>query len=482
MDVKKNIEKLGPVKWKIPRGFRKEMRADCIVYGNDYVMEQVEDDALMQLTNVACLPGVVAPVIGAPDIHFGYGLPMGAVGAFDKEEGVISSGCTGFDINCGIHMIKTNLEADEVRKRIRILIDVLFRNVPCGVGAKGKLRVSREQLDEILTNGARWAMENDYATEEDLERMEENGCMEGADPSKVSDSAMKRGLPQLGTLGAGNHFLEVQAVDEIYDEKIAKAFGIDKKGQTIVMLHCGSRGLGHQVASDYLKIHEDAARKYKIWLPDNQLVCAPANSKEGQDYFAAMKCAVNYAFTNRAVMTAWIRQSFEEVFDMDWEEMDMKTVYDVCHNICKLEKHKVDGKTRELYVHRKGSTRALPAGHPMNPEAYMKTGHPVLIAGSMGTASYILVGSDKSAESFYSTCHGAGRVMSRNEALRTFRGTEVQRKLEATGKAVRSTHPSVLSEEAPEVYKNIDEVIESVHQAGISLKVARLVPLGVAKG
>ncbi len=482
MEIKKSIEKMGPVKWKIPKGFRKEMNADCIVYGNDYVMKQVEEDALLQLTNVACLPGVVAPVIGAPDIHFGYGLPMGAVGAFDKEEGVISSGCTGFDINCGIHMIKTNLEAEEVKKRIRILIDVLFRNVPCGVGAKGKLRVSREQLNEVLVNGAKWALENEYATEEDLERMEENGCMEGADPSKISDSAMKRGLPQLGTLGAGNHFLEVQAVDEIYDQKIAKAFGIDKKGQTIVMLHCGSRGLGHQVASDYLKIHEAATKKYNIWLPDSQLVCAPANSKEGQDYFAAMKCAVNYAFTNRAVMTAWIRQSFEEVFDMDWEEMDMKTIYDVCHNICKLEKHKVDGKTRELYVHRKGATRALPAGHPMNPQSYAKTGHPVLIAGSMGTASYILVGSEKSAESFYSTCHGAGRVMSRNEALKTFRGTEVQRKLEATGKAVRSTHPSVLSEEAPEVYKNIDEVIESVHQAGISLKIARLVPLGVAKG
>jgi len=280
--MKEKIEKISPVKWKIPKSSRKEMKADCIVYGNQFIVDQVEDDALVQLTNVACLPGVVEPVIGAPDIHFGYGLPMGAVGAFDKDEGVISSGCTGFDINCGIRMIKTNLERKEVEKRIRILIDVLFRNVPCGVGAKGKLRVNQEQLNDILVNGAQWALENEYATEEDLERMEENGCMEGADPSKVSDSAMKRGFPQLGTLGAGNHFLEVQAVDEIYDKKTAKAFGIDEPGQVIVMLHCGSRGLGHQVASDYLKIHESAVKKYKIWLPDGQLVCAPTNSKEGQ--------------------------------------------------------------------------------------------------------------------------------------------------------------------------------------------------------
>lgn len=477
------MEKLGPVKWKIPKSFRKEMRADAIVYGNKYIMDQVEDDALNQLTNVACLPGVVNPVIGAPDIHFGYGLPMGAVGAFDKEEGVISAGCTGFDINCGIRMIKTNLEKEEVLKRIRILIDVLFRNVPCGVGAKGKLKLNYSQLDDVLVNGAKWAMENGYATKKDLEHLEENGHMEGADPSKVSDSAKKRGLPQLGTLGAGNHFLEVQAVNQIFDEKTAKAFGLEKPDQVVIMLHCGSRGFGHQVASDYLKIHEKAAKKYNIWLPDRQLVCAPTNSKEGQDYYKAMQCAVNYAFTNRTVMVKWIRDSFEEVFDRSWEEMEMETIYDVCHNICKKEKHKIDGKTRELYVHRKGSTRALPAGHPLNPPSYAKTGHPVLIAGSMGTASYILVGSDKSEESFYSTCHGAGRVMSRHQALRDFHGEQIKKDLMDKQKIyAKSTHGKVLAEEAPGAYKNVDEVIESVHQAGISMKVARMVPLGVAKG
>ena len=483
VEIKSVMEKISPVKWKIPKSYRKEMRVDAIVYGNQYIMDQVEPDALQQLTNVACLPGVVEPVIGAPDIHFGYGLPMGAVGVFDSKEGVISAGCTGFDINCGIRMIKTNLERKDVEKRIKILIDVLFRNVPCGVGAKGKLRLNYNQLDEVLTLGAKWALENGYAVKEDLKHMEENGHMDGADPSKVSDAAKKRGLPQLGTLGAGNHFLEVQAVDEIFDEKTAKAFGLTNPDQVVVMLHCGSRGFGHQVASDYLKIHEQAVKKYNIWLPDRQLVCAPTTSKEGQDYFAAMQCAVNYAFTNRTVMTKWIRDSFEEVFEQSWEDMEMKTIYDVCHNICKLEKHKINGETREVYVHRKGSTRALPPGHPLVPEVYRNVGQPVLIAGSMGTASYILVGTEKSEESFYSTCHGAGRVMSRHQALRTFRGEKVKQDLlDKKNIYAKATHGKVLSEEAPGVYKNIDEVIESVHEAGISMKVARMVPLGVAKG
>ncbi len=481
--MKNQMEKISKVKWKIPKSFRKDMRADCIVYGNDYVMKQVEEDALKQLTNVACLPGIVEPVVGAPDIHFGYGLPMGAVGAFDKEEGIISAGCTGFDINCGIHMIRTNLKKEEVQKRIRILIDVLFRNVPCGVGAKGKLRLNYEQLEDVLTMGAKWALENGYATKEDLEHMEENGHMEGADPSKVSDKAKKRGLPQLGTLGAGNHFLEIQAIDQIFDKRTAKAFGLTEKDQVVIMLHCGSRGFGHQVASDYLKIHEKSSKKYGIKLPDRQLVCAPASSKEGQDYYKAMKCAVNYAFNNRTVMTKWVRDSFEEVFDQKWEDLGMETIYDVCHNICKKEKHKVDGKTRELYVHRKGSTRALPAGHPLNPKKYSSVGHPVLIAGSMGTASHILVGGDRSEESFYSTCHGAGRVMSRHQAIREFFGEKVKKDLMDKQKIyAKSTHGKVLAEEAPGAYKDVDEVIESVHEAGISKKVARMIPLGVAKG
>ena len=481
--MKDKLEKINDVKWRIPKSARKGMNVDAIVYGNKYVMKQVEGDALKQLTNVACLPGIVEPVVGAPDIHFGYGLPMGAVGAFDSEEGIISAGCTGFDINCGIRMIRTNLTKEEVQKRIRILIDVLFRNVPCGVGAKGKLRLDYDQLDEVMTRGAEWAMENGYATKKDLEHLEENGRMKGADPTKVSDKAKKRALPQLGTLGAGNHFLEVQSVSDIFNEKTAKTFGLTDPGQVVIMLHCGSRGFGHQVASDYLKIHSKAAKKYGIKLPDDQLVCAPASSKEGQDYYKAMQCAVNYAFTNRTVMVKWIRDSFEEVFERDWEDMDMQTIYDVCHNICKKEEHKVNGEKRQLYVHRKGSTRALPAGHPLNPKKYSKTGHPVLIAGSMGTSSHILVGGENSSESFHSTCHGAGRVMSRKKAIHSFYGEKVKQELLDKQKIyAKSTHGKVLAEEAPGAYKNVDEVIESVHQAGISKKVARMVPLGVAKG
>lgn len=483
MGIKSQLKRLGPAKWLIQKSVRQGMRVDAVVYGNEKIIKQAEEDAIFQLTNVAMLPGVIEPVVGAPDIHWGYGLPMGAVGAFDEKEGIISSGCTGFDINCGVHMIRTNLTIKEVQPKIKELIDTLFKNVPCGVGAKGKLRLTRDQLDEVLVKGAEWAVENGYAVKEDIEHMEENGRLKGADPSKVSDMAKKRGLPQLGTLGAGNHFLEVQAVDEIYDKETARAFGLTGKGQVVVMLHCGSRGLGHQVASDYLKIHEKAAKKYGIKLPDPQLVCAPANSEEGQAYFKAMKAAANYAFANRTIMTAWIRESFEQVFGKKWRNMEMDTIYDVCHNICKYEEHEVGGKKRKLYVHRKGSTRALPPGHELLPKAYAKVGQPVLIAGSMGTASYILVGTPKSAESFFSTCHGAGRVMSRHRAIKTFRGERVKADLLRTKQIyVRATHGKVIAEEAPGAYKDVDEVIESVSEAGISRKVARMVPLGVAKG
>jgi tRNA-splicing ligase RtcB len=379
-------------------------------------------------------------------------------------------------------LIKTNLDVSFVKPKIRELIDTLFKNVPSGVGATGRLKVSAETLDEVLVKGAKWALENGYATEEDLEHMEENGCMEGADPSKVSERAKARGRPQLGTLGAGNHFLEVQRVDKIFEPEIARAFGIERVDQVVIMLHCGSRGFGHQVATDYLKIHEKASKKYNIWLPDKQLVCAPANSQEGQDYFAAMKCAVNYAFCNRTVMTSWIRESFEKVFGKTWQEMDMRTIYDVAHNICKLEEHIIDGEKRKLYVHRKGATRSLPAGHPLVPKAYREVGQPVLIAGTMGTASYILVGTEKASEAFFSSCHGAGRRMSRTKAIKKFWGSTIQKELEQKGIISRATHPKVLSEEAPLAYKDVDEVVRSVHEAGINRIVARMTPLGVAKG
>ncbi|MGC9310276.1 MAG: intein-containing RctB family protein [Candidatus Aenigmatarchaeota archaeon] len=384
--------------------------------------------------------------------------------------------------NCGIRMIKTNLTYNNVKPKIQKLIDVLFKNVPSGVGAKGKLRLTNDQLSEVLVKGAKWAVEKNYCPEKDLQHMEEYGCMEGADVDKVSDLAMKRGLPQLGTLGAGNHFLEVQRVGDIFDEDTAKTFGVTGADQIIIMLHCGSRGFGHQVATDYLKIHDKAAKKYGIKLPDPQLVCAPVTSDEGQAYFGAMKCAVNYAFANRTIMTSWVRDSFEEVFLKDWEEMEMDLIYDVCHNICKLEEHKVNGKTVPLYVHRKGSTRSLPAGHELIPETYRKVGQPVLIAGSMGTASYILVGGENAASTFYSSCHGAGRVMSRNEAIRRYRGRQVQDELFKEGIVAKSTSPIVLAEESPNAYKDVDEVIKAVDMAGISRKVVRVVPVGVVKG
>jgi len=481
--MKENLKKLSDYKWLIPKNINKDMNVDAIFYASKKLLDSSEDAAVQQLTNVACLPGVLEPVVGMPDMHWGYGLPMGAVGAFDKEKGIISCGCTGYDINCGIHMLKTDLSASEVKPKIKELVNKLFSNIPCGVGAHSKLHLSPKEMNDVLTKGAGWAVENGYGIKEDLVRIEENGCLEGAIPSKISSHALKRGTPQLGTLGAGNHFLEVQIVDKIYDTDTARIFGITEPGQITVMVHCGSRGLGHQIASDYLKIHEAAARKYGIKLPDPQLVCAPATSKEGQDYLAAMRGAANYAFCNRQIIAHWIRQSFSEVFGKTWEKLGMHTIYDVAHNICKLEEHVVKGKKRQVYVHRKGSTRAFPPGHNDLPEIYISTGQPVLIAGSMGTASYILTGTNKAmSDTFGSSCHGAGRSMSRRASLKRFRGEKVKQELENTGKALRSTHPKILAEEAPGAYKDIDIVIDSVSGAGISKKVARVIPLGVVKG
>jgi tRNA-splicing ligase RtcB (3'-phosphate/5'-hydroxy nucleic acid ligase) len=480
--MKEKLQRLNDYEWLLPKESRQGMNADCKLIANQAIYDLMEDEAITQLSNVSMLPGVVRPVVALPDAHIGYGLPMGAVGAFDEEEGVISSGCTGFDINCGVRLIKTNMTREEVTAKAKELVDELFHRVPSGVGSKGKLRVTEEQLNDVMTQGAKWALDNEYAVPEDLKHMEEEGCMQGADPSKVSATAKKRGIPQLGTLGAGNHYLEVQYIDEIEDIKIGKTFGLEEKNQAIIMLHCGSRGFGHEVASDYLKIHGQAAKKYNIKLPDPQLVCAPTTSNEGQDYFSAMKCAVNYAFCNRTVMTKWVRESFEHIFKRDWESMDMKVIYDVCHNICKLEEHIVDGKKKKLYVHRKGATRALPAGHPLVPNAYSDAGQPVLIGGSMGTASYVLVGKDKAKETFYSSCHGAGRAMSRNQAISQFNDGQIRRELLDKGIISKAASHEILSEEAPLAYKDVDEVIDSVHKAGISVKVARLKPIGVIKG
>ncbi|MBN2566915.1 RtcB family protein [Candidatus Woesearchaeota archaeon] len=468
--MKEKLERIDSFQWRLPKAVRPGMRVDAKVIASARMLDAIEEEAVQQLTNVAMLPGVVSPVIAMPDAHWGYGLPVGSVAAFDADEGIISAGLCGFDINCGINLIRTNLTVDDIRERKKEIIDTLFRKVPVGVGAKGTLRLSRAELDEVLTSGLAWAKKEGYATDDDLAHTEEGGRMAGADPSMVSDLAKERGLPQLGTLGAGNHFLELQAVDSLYDPAQAEAWGIAKEGQVMIMLHCGSRGLGHQVATDYLKVQERAVQKYGITLPDKQLACAPVQSEEGQRFFAAMQAAVNFSFANRQVMTSWIRESFAKVFDSPWEELDLSTVYGICHNVIKHEEHTVDGEKRKLYVHRKGATRSFP-----------KT--PVIIAGSMGTSSHLLVGTEEAMRtSFGSSAHGAGRAMSRHAAIASFRGDMIAKELERRGIISRAPSPKSLAEEAPEAYKDVDEVIASVHGAGISRKVARLVPVGVVKG
>jgi len=437
-----------------------------------------QDRTLEQAANVAMLPGIYKYSIVMPDGHQGYGFPIGGVAAFDVKEGVISPGGVGYDINCGVRLIRTNLTEKEVRPRIKELVDTLFKNVPSGLGSKGRVRLHWTQLDDVLADGAKWAVDNGYGWKEDLEHLEEGGRMEGADPSAVSQRAKQRGAPQLGSLGSGNHFLEVQVVDKIYEE-IAKAYGLFE-GQVVVMVHTGSRGLGHQVASDYLRVMEKANRKYGIPWPDRELVSVPFQSEEGQRYFSAMKAAANFAWANRQMITHWVRESFEEVFKRKAEDK-MHVVYDVAHNIAKVEEHEVDGRKVKVVVHRKGATRAFPAGHPDVPKAYRDVGQPVLIPGSMGTASYILAGAEGSMkETFGSTCHGAGRLLSRKAATRQYRGDRLRNELLRRGIYVRAA--SLSAEEAPGAYKSVDNVVSVVHQAGIAKLVARMRPMGVAKG
>ncbi len=464
--MKEKLKKITEYEWELPKEARPGMNVNARIIANEKIMGDIEDSAVEQLTNVACLPGVAEPVVGLPDMHFGYGLPMGAVSAFDPENGIISAGLCGFDINCGINSIRTSLTFDEIKPKLKQLITELFSAIPCGVGSKGKLRIKENELEEVMRLGSKWAVEKGYGIQKDIENTEEKGCMQGADPSKVSAMARKRGLPQLGTLGAGNHFLEIQKVTGIFDPDYAKSIGIADKGQAMVMLHCGSRGLGHQVASDYLKIQEKAVRKYNLKIPDRQLACAPVNSPEGQDYYSAMKCAVNYAFANRQVMAHWIRETFEKVFRRQWEDMGMHTVYAVCHNVVKLEN--INGKN--YYVHRKGATRSYPE-------------KPVLIAGTMGTASYICKGTQEALnKTFGSSCHGSGRAMSRNEALRRFKGQSISSELTKMGIENKAGAWGSFAEEAPKSYKDVEDVVDSVHNAGISTKVTRIEPIGVIKG
>ncbi len=472
--MKEKLKKIREAVWELPQ--EGEMRTPMRVYATEKILGEIEAGAFQQGVNVSYLPGIQKYSIMLPDAHYGYGFPIGGVAAFDKETGVVSPGGTGFDINCGVRLLSTNLKYEDVKPKLKTLVEKLFENIPAGVGSKGRLRVTDPELKNVLVEGARWAVENGYGNGKDLEHMEENGKMEDANPEKCSQKAFQRGRPQLGTLGAGNHFLEIQRTDEIYEPETAEKFGIREEGQITVMVHCGSRGFGHQVADEYIRVMEGAMKKYNISLPDRQLACAPLGTKEAEDYLQAMRCAVNYAFCNRQVITHWVRETFAQVFG---EEQEMPLIYDVCHNIAKFEEY--DGK--ELCVHRKGATRAFGPGRKEIPKAYRSTGQPVIIPGSMGTASYLMVGTKTAEEeTFGSTCHGAGRTMSRHAAISKFRGENIQKTMEERGQYVKATAPISLAEEAAEAYKDIDEVIKSVDISGIAKKVARVVPLGVTKG
>lgn len=481
---KGKIKQIDDVRWEIPQDHKRGMRVPVRIYADAELLNEIRRDlTLEQAVNVSFLQGIYKYSIALPDGHQGYGFPIGGVAATDAETGVISPGGVGYDINCGVRLLRTNLDKKDVEPKLRELVDAFFQNVPSGLGSKGKVKLTYSQLDEVLENGVRWAIENGFGWKEDMERLEEGGCLAGADASKVSQRAKERGLSQLGSLGSGNHFLEIQAVNKIFDPEVARVFGITHEGQVTVMIHTGSRGLGHQVCSDYLRTMEPLVRKYGITLPDRELVNLPINSPEGQAYLTAMRCAANYGFTNRQMITHWVRESFEKVFGEDAETFGLHLVYGLCHNIAKFEKHKINGESKKVCVHRKGATRAFPPGHPDVPQIYRGVGQPVLIPGDMGTASYVLVGTEQGMqETFGSTAHGAGRHMSRTAARRQFWGQDVKRELEARGIIARSARISVMAEECPESYKDIDRIAAVSDKAGIARKVARLVPMGVAKG
>ena len=482
MELENGLKKIRECVWEIPTKYKKGMRVPGRIYLDDEAIKDVEKGALDQVANVACLPGIQKFSIGLPDIHFGYGFSIGGVAAFSARNGVISPGGVGFDINCGVRLLKTSLTLEEVKPKIKELVNVLFSNIPSGLGSKGKIRLKPGEIDDVLNNGAQWAVENGYGWESDLEHLEENGRMEQADADKVSDKAKKRGIPQLGSLGSGNHFLEIQTVDEIFDEEAARVFGLDDCEVT-VMIHTGSRGCGHQICSDYLRTMDKAAKRYQINIPDRQLACAPVDSPEAQDYFQAMAAGANFAWTNRQMIVHWVRESFEKVFQQSAEDMDLGIVYDVAHNIAKKEVHNIKGRETEVYVHRKGATRAFGPGRKEIPKEYRDVGQPVIIPGTMGTASYVLHGTETAMEeTFGSTAHGAGRKMSRAGAKRTYRGEEVKKALQNRGIIVKATSMPVVAEEAPGAYKDVDEVVKTAHNAGISMLVAKMVPLGVAKG
>ncbi|MFA5363219.1 MAG: RtcB family protein [Candidatus Omnitrophota bacterium] len=478
------LEKIDNYRWLLPKSYKPGMRVPGIIYADEKLLKDIRHDkALEQVANVAFLPGIVKASFAMPDIHWGYGPSIGAVFATDPDaEGIITPAGVGFDINCGVRMIKTSLRLEDVQDKMKDLVAVLFSTVPSGVGSEGDIRVSHKEEKDILIKGAKWAVEKGYGTAEDLECTEEYGAIQGADPTAVSERAFERGKKQSGTLGSGNHFIEVQVIDQLYDRDVCDALGFDL-GQITVMIHSGSRGLGYQICDDYTKSMLRCLEKYHINVPDRQLACAPVNSPEGKAYLAAMKCAANYAWANRQCLMHLTRRTFEKVFAMSWQKMGMNLIYDVCHNIAKIEKHSVDGQEKTLCVHRKGATRAFAPGHPALPERYKKTGQPVIIPGDMGRNSYVLVGTQKAMEeTFGSTCHGAGRVKSRTAATRSIDAGQLLKELNAKGITVMASGRGTLVEEAPQAYKDVNDVVDVVHNAGISKRVCRMRPLGVIKG
>ena len=476
-------KKTGQLTYKIEPDSSQGMRVPVTIYANENLLEKMMTDrTIRQAINVSTIPGIVGSSVVLPDGHEGYGFPVGGVAAMDAEEGMISPGGVGYDINCGVRLLRTGLKENEVRPKLKDLVTDLFNSVPSGVGSKGAIKLNQSQLDEVLVKGVGWAINNGYGNKEDAEVCEENGNIANADPDKVSDRAKKRGAPQLGSLGSGNHFLEIQKVAEIHDEEAAKRMGLEKD-QVTILTHCGSRGFGHQVCSDYLRVSEQALKKYDISLPDRELACVPNSSEEGESYRKAMFAALNFAWSNRQMITHWTRKSFERVFKQSESDLEMNLVYDVAHNIAKVEKHNVDGKLRSVVVHRKGATRAFPANRDEVPSKYRDLGQPIFIPGSMGTASWVLLGQPNSMNlTFGSTAHGAGRTMSRSKARRNYTESQVKKYLSDKGIVVKSLTRDGIVEETPQAYKDVDSIVNVSHELKIATKVAKLVPIGVIKG
>lgn len=483
MVAKKDFRRVDKFIWELPKETRSDMRVPARLFASGEMLDSAfRDRTVEQLVNMATLPGILKYAMAMPDFHEGYGFPIGGVAAMDVKTGVISPGGVGYDINCGVRLLASHLEPEEVAPYLRDLTNALYRACPSGVGEPGRIRISPRELDELVVEGGRWALKRGQAREEDLAHTEEEGTLPGADPSKVSARARERGGDQIGSLGAGNHFLEIDVVEEIYDPEVARAFGL-RENQIVVQIHCGSRGFGHQICDDSVKSLQTAVQKYGISIPDRELVCAPIDSPEGRAYYGAMACAVNYAFVNRQVLAMGVREAFRDVLQGKVRNWDLYQVYDVAHNIAKFEEHEIDGKRVKVCVHRKGATRAFGPGRPEVPKAYRDVGQPVLVPGSMGTESYVLVGTGRAMEiAFGSTCHGAGRVMSRSQALKKIWGADLKRELEEQGIVIRAGSTKGLAEEAPAAYKNVSQVVEVVHSAGLARKVARLRPLAVIKG